>query len=90
MPAARRGTYRFPPHPGVASEAAMEGGHGELIAFAVVGSALLAGAIASAKNRNGCLFVLLGPIGLVAAILIPRGRDPEEGEEEGAEDATTE
>lgn len=51
-------------------------GFGELLAFGWIGSAILSALLGQTKNRNGCLWflvgIVLGPLGLLVSSLMPK------------------
>ncbi len=57
---------------------------GELIAFGWMASALGTAVVAQSKNRGGCAWFFAGlvggPVGLLAAILMPKAPEPGSGE----------
>jgi hypothetical protein len=61
------------------------GEFGELLAFGWIGSAIYSALLGQTKNRNGCLWFLvglaLGPIGLLISAVMPK-KAPEEDEVE--------
>ena len=63
------------------------GEFGELLAFGWIGSAIYSALLGQTKNRNGCLWFLvglaLGPIGLLISAVMPK-KPPEEDEVEQA------